>query len=155
LYSNCLEGKERKERRRKEAFRSPLRYRNAPDSSPFQQGFIPTLRIHSLFLFSFHLRQQFLTMSGYYNVQEFLADSQVSSSLPSLLKVATERDCLQRLPSKVLFDIPNCGHLEGSADKDVRPHLHDQFTLSADVRIVAASSKYNSRITVLASNETV
>ncbi|GAA5832579.1 hypothetical protein JCM5353_002197 [Sporobolomyces roseus] len=40
-------------------------------------------------------------MSGYYNVQEFLADS-------------------QRLPSKVLFDIPNCGHLEGSADKDLR-----------------------------------
>ncbi|GAA6026131.1 hypothetical protein JCM11491_000888 [Sporobolomyces phaffii] len=39
--------------------------------------------------------------NDYYNVHEFLADS-------------------QRLPSKVLFDIPNCGHLEGSADKDLR-----------------------------------
>ncbi|GAA5831228.1 hypothetical protein JCM3766R1_002974 [Sporobolomyces carnicolor] len=40
-------------------------------------------------------------MSAFYDVQEFLADS-------------------QRLPSKVLLDIPNCGHLEGSADKDLR-----------------------------------
>ncbi|GAA6061037.1 hypothetical protein JCM10212_004611 [Sporobolomyces blumeae] len=40
-------------------------------------------------------------MAAYYNVQEFLADA-------------------QRLPSKVLFDVPNCGHLEGSAEKDLR-----------------------------------
>ncbi|GAA5859793.1 hypothetical protein JCM5296_003644 [Sporobolomyces johnsonii] len=40
-------------------------------------------------------------MASFYSVHEFLADS-------------------QKLPCKVLFDIPNSGHLEGSADKDLR-----------------------------------
>jgi len=65
-------------------------------------------------------------MSGYYNVQEFLADSQVRNPTKSSSLFEVELNAfvcvfIQRLPSKVLFDIPNCGHLEGSADKDVRP----------------------------------
>ncbi|GAA5940283.1 DNA replication protein PSF3 [Sporobolomyces koalae] len=44
-------------------------------------------------------------MAAFYDVQEFLADS-------------------QRMPSKILFDIPNCGHLEGSADKDLQTNTN-------------------------------
>ncbi|GAA5857060.1 hypothetical protein JCM8547_007937 [Rhodosporidiobolus lusitaniae] len=40
-------------------------------------------------------------MASFWSVTEFLADA-------------------QRLPAKVLFDIPNSGHLEGSAEKDLK-----------------------------------
>ncbi|BGP12653.1 hypothetical protein JCM10213_008790 [Rhodosporidiobolus nylandii] len=40
-------------------------------------------------------------MASYYSVHEFLADS-------------------QRLPARVLHDVPNTGHLEGSAEKDLK-----------------------------------
>ncbi|BGP44703.1 DNA replication protein [Rhodotorula kratochvilovae] len=40
-------------------------------------------------------------MSAFFAVNEFLADA-------------------QKLPCKVQFDIPNTGHLEGSADKDLK-----------------------------------
>ncbi|GAA6004403.1 hypothetical protein JCM10207_000711 [Rhodosporidiobolus poonsookiae] len=40
-------------------------------------------------------------MASFHSVTEFLADA-------------------QKLPAKVLFDIPNTGHLEGSADKDLK-----------------------------------
>ncbi|CEQ38880.1 SPOSA6832_00340 [Sporobolomyces salmonicolor] len=53
--------------------------------------------------------------SPYYSVHEFLADSQLTPTRRVALPSSS-----QKLPCKVLFDIPNSGHLEGSADKDLR-----------------------------------
>jgi hypothetical protein len=62
-------------------------------------------------------------MASFWSVQEFLADAQVRHNFPaSLYTRSLTLDAshqFQKLPAKVLFDISNSGHLEGSAEKDV------------------------------------
>jgi hypothetical protein len=62
-------------------------------------------------------------MASFWSVQEFLADAQVRLrvfSVPQTRSLTLDALHLpQKLPAKILYDVPNSGHLEGSAEKDV------------------------------------
>lgn len=64
-------------------------------------------------------------MASWLSVTDFLDDATASPTTLERTLANTSSHTLtpaQKLPSKVLLDIPNAGHLEGGTDKDVRTH---------------------------------